>query len=301
MKAGGLHPASVFLAINALSAALKLVGLRGTNSVAAFVDAMNDLGDVVGLGMLAIGIEISRRGSSIEYPYGTRRAAYVVGLASLALFSSAVIFASALRLANALSDGAVSASSSSIAAFSAAFAANVATLVAVVILRRRRDDPALAGGFVDSLGDCVSGAAALASLVTRSNALDIAGGFAAALAVVISAATEGYRYFLVLIGRAPPKRSLRRAVEEVLKVRGVRDVNEVRAFMISEDEFSIALEVEVDGNARVLELEGVARAIEEAVRRADPRFKHVVVEFVAERSGPKTYGEVLREIEGLEE
>jgi len=37
------------------------------------------------------------------------------------------------------------------------------------------------------------------------------------------------------------------------------------------------------------------------VNRVEPRFKHVVIEFVSERAEPKTYGEIIKQIDGVDE
>jgi hypothetical protein len=50
----------------------------------------------------------------------------------------------------------------------------------------------------------------------------------------------------------------------------------------------------------VEDAERLSIRIENEVRKLDPRFKYVIIEFVGEKPGPKTYREIIDEIENSE-
>jgi len=57
--------------------------------------------------------------------------------------------------------------------------------------------------------------------------------------------------------------------------------------MITEDEYMLILEVEVDKDMEVEDVEKLSMKIEEEIKKVEPRFKHVIIEFVGERPEPK--------------
>lgn len=288
--------------INIASVALKAISVTGTNFSSVFIDMLNDVGDSVGLGLLLLGLAYEKKRSNVLYPYGRRRALYVLGLISISIFSG-LIFAVALAKTISLLQESVQpvVVKHSLYAFSAAFSLNVLGLiVAYSEVKSGNGDPATMSGLLDSLSDVVGSVLALSSIALTSVFLDVVGSFIISLVILVSAVTVGYRYFQVLIGRAPPKSVLKRVLERVLELSDVKDVNVFNATMITENDYMLVLEVEVDKDKDVEDLEKLSQIIEEEVKKTDPRFKHVIVEFVAERKEPKTYKKILSEIEGSE-
>lgn len=285
--------------INLFSTILKAISVTGTNATSVFIDVLNDIGDTLGLGLLLLGLYYEKRHSSILYPYGVRRALYVLGLISISIFSG-LIFSIAISKTMSLFNGLIEihTSISAIYLFTIAFTLNTLGLLILTYYSSRGiNDPSINPGILDSISDTVGSALALLSIILMSTLLDVVGSLILSIVILISAFTIGYRYFQVLIGRAPPGVILKKILEKIMEMRDVRDVNVFNAVMITEDEYMLILEIEVDRDLGVEDLEKLNDEIEREVKRIDPRFKHVIVEFVAERREPKTYKKILSEIE----
>lgn len=294
-----MHPIALLFVVNLISAILKAISATGTTATSVFIDMLNDVGDAAGLGLLLIGLNYERKKSNLMYPYGTRRALYVLGLISISILSGSIFAVAVLKTISLLSEGKnLVVSPYSICLFTPAFTLNACGLLLIYRhVRAGSNNPALEGGLLDSVSDTVGSALALSSLLLKSSLLDVLGSLALSCVILISAITMGYRYFQVLIGRAPPKYVLKKVLRHVLNMSEVKDINVFNATMITEDEYMLVLEVEVDKNMDVEDLEKLSAKIEEEVKKVEPRFKHVVVEFVAERREPKTYNKLLYEIE----
>jgi cation diffusion facilitator family transporter len=289
--------------VNTLSAILKATSTTWTNSASVFVDMLNDLGDAVGLGLILMGLRLSSRSSSITYPYGTRRALYVLGLIAISIFSG-VIFTSAIyKVIEALSgEYLVYSERAARILFTLAFIINSVSLILLYrALRGNSNNPALEGTLLDAVSDFSASTLALLALFTESTILDVTGGVVISLVILISALSIGYKYYQVLVGRSPPRSIMKSVLERVLSIPEVRDVNVFNAMMITEDEYMLILEVEVDKSLDVIDTEELSARIENIVRAVEPKFKHIVVEFVAEKREPKTYKFIMRELESTHE
>ncbi|MEM3912699.1 MAG: cation diffusion facilitator family transporter [Desulfurococcaceae archaeon] len=296
-----MHPVILLFAFNLLSVIFKYISVMGTNATSVFIDMLNDLGDVVGLGLLMLGLSFEKKKSNIMYPFGRRRALYVTGLLSIMMFSGLIFAVAIYKTMNILFEPVVLVVKPyALYLFSLAFIVNIIGLTLIITytyVRRGGNDPTLTGGLIDSISDVCGSALALGTLILRIPLLDVAGSLVLSGVILISAITVGYRYFQVLIGRAPPKEVLKKVIERILSIPEVRDVNIFYASMITEDEYMLILEVEVDKDMEVEDAEKLSAKIEDAVRKEDPRFKYVIVEFVGEKPGPKTYREIMNEIE----
>jgi len=297
-----LHPIVLLFMINVMSAFLKFISVMGTNATSVFIDMLNDVGDVVGLGLLLIGLSFEKRKSNIMYPFGGRRALYIMGLISVMIFSGLIFAVAIYKIMSVLSESVIiTVKPYSLIVFILAFVVNVVGLIIVFInVESKRRDPALTGGLIDSISDTSGSALALSTLITKIPILDVIGSVILSGVILISAISIGYRYFQVLLGRAPDKQILKKVIDKILEIPEIRDVNVFHASMITEDEFMLILEVEVDKDMEVEDAERLSIRIENEVRKLDPRFKYVIIEFVGEKPGPKTYREIIDEIENSE-
>jgi len=297
-----LHPIVLLFMINVMSAFLKFISVMGTNATSVFIDMLNDVGDVVGLGLLLIGLSFEKRKSNIMYPFGGRRALYIMGLISVMIFSGLIFAVAIYKIMSILSESVIiTVKPYSLIVFILAFVVNVVGLIIVFInVESKRRDPALTGGLIDSISDTSGSALALSTLITKIPILDVIGSVILSGVILISAISIGYRYFQVLLGRAPDKQILKKVIDKILEIPEIRDVNVFHASMITEDEFMLILEVEVDKDMEVEDAERLSIRIENEVRKLDPRFKYVIIEFVGEKPGPKTYREIIDEIENSE-
>ena len=297
-----MHPIVLLFMINVMSAFLKFISVMGTNATSVFIDMLNDVGDVVGLGLLLIGLSFEKRKSNIMYPFGGRRALYIMGLISVMIFSGLIFAVAIYKIMSVLSESVIiTVKPYSLIVFTLAFVVNVVGLIIVFInVESKRRDPALTGGLIDSISDTSGSALALSTLITKIPILDVIGSVILSGVILISAISIGYRYFQVLLGRAPDKQILKKVIDKILEIPEIRDVNVFHASMITEDEFMLILEVEVDKDMEVEDAERLSIRIENEVRKLDPRFKYVIIEFVGEKPGPKTYREIIDEIENSE-
>lgn len=294
-----LHPVVLLFIVNLVSLTFKAISLTGTNATSVFIDVLNDIGDCVGLGVLILGLHLSKSKISIVYPYGRKRALYVFGLLAIMIFSG-LIFAVALfkTISIIYETPVIVVASYSQVVFMFAVGMNIAGLILIYMYSRRGvNDPLIKGGLIDSTSDTSGSALALATIVLREPYLDVLGSLIISCIILVSALSLGYRYIEILIGRAPPVKILRKVIRHLLSIPEIRDVNVFNAAMITEDEYMLTLEVEVDKDMEIEDAEKLSIRIEEEIRKIEPRFKHIVIEFVGERPGPKTYKEILSEIE----
>ena len=298
-----LHPVLVLFLINLVSVSLKVVSMTGTNATSVFVDMLNDVGDIVGLGLLLLGLSYERKKRSIYYPFGGRRAVYIFTLLSIMIFSGLIFTVAIFKVVAVISEAMlINVKTYSLYTFSLAFLINAIGFAVVYwFMISGRKDPTLSGSIIDSASDVSGSAVALTTLITRNPMLDALGSLVISGVILISAITLGYRYFQVLIGRAPPKEVLKKVIDKILEFKEIRDVNVFNATMVTEDEFMLILEVEVDKDMEVEDAEKLSTRIEEEIRKLEPRFKHIVIEFVGERAGPKTYREILKQFDSSEQ
>jgi cation diffusion facilitator family transporter len=289
--------------VNVVSALFKAASTAGTNSTSVFVDMLNDIGDAVGLGLILLGLKLSGKSKSITYPYGTRRALYVLGLMAISIFSGVILASAMYKVLEALlGDYAVYSTREAKLLFTVAFTTNALNLLTVYrSMRKNSSNPALEGTLLDAVSDFSGSALALAVVFTENSILDIIGGVAISIVILISALSIGYKYYQVLVGRSPPRSVMKSVLTRILSIPEVRDVNVFNASMITEDEYMLILEVEVDENLDVDDIEDLSAKIENTVKNTDPRFKHVIIEFVAERREPKNYKSIMSELETTHE
>jgi cation diffusion facilitator family transporter len=289
--------------VNVVSALFKAASTAGTNSTSVFVDMLNDIGDAVGLGLILLGLKLSGKSKSITYPYGTRRALYVLGLMAISIFSGVILASAMYKVLEALlGDYAVYSTREAKLLFTVAFTTNALNLLTVYrSMRKNSSNPALEGTLLDAVSDFSGSVLALAVVFTENSILDIIGGVAISIVILISALSIGYKYYQVLVGRSPPRSVMKSVLTRILSIPEVRDVNVFNASMITEDEYMLILEVEVDENLDVDDIEDISAKIENTVKNTDPRFKHVIIEFVAERREPKNYKSIMSELETTHE
>lgn len=294
-----LHPIAILFLVNLVTVTLKVISITGTNATSVFVDMLNDIGDAVGLGLLLLGLSYERRKQSIYYPFGGRRAVYVFTLLSIMLFCGLIFAIALFKVIAILSEVTeISVERYSLYAFTLAFLTNVVSLAIVCrFMLYGPRDPALTTSIIDSASDTGGSAIALLTLMICNPVLDAIGSLALTGVILVSAISLGYRYFQVLIGRAPPREILKKVIDKILEFKEIRDVNVFNAMMITEDEYMLVLEVEVDKDMEVEDAEKLSTRIEDAIRRLEPKFRHIVIEFVGEKAEPKTYKEILRQIE----
>lgn len=295
-----MHPVLKLFIANTVSVIFKFVSVMGTNATSVFIDLLNDVGDSVGLGLLILGLKYTRIKKSVFYPFGGRRAPYVLTLLSIMIFSGLLFSVALFKVISILREPIeITVNTYSLIVYSTALVFNISGFTYLYIYSRKNSgkDPVLTGSAVDSFSDTFGSILALFTLVTKSTLLDIIGSLVISIVILISAISIGYKYFQVLIGRAPPREVLKKVINKVLEFKEVRDVNVFQATMITEDEYMLILEVEVDKDMEVEDVEKLSMKIEEEIKKIEPRFKHVTIEFVGERPEPKTYREILSEIE----
>uniref|UniRef100_A0A7C2VB39 Cation diffusion facilitator family transporter n=1 Tax=Ignisphaera aggregans TaxID=334771 RepID=A0A7C2VB39_9CREN len=289
-----MHNIAIGFILNLATLVLKVFAYRDVASTALFADILNDITDCIGLFLLILGLYLSRKKTNnILYPFGLSRAMYVFGLISMSIFGG-VLFT--ISFTASLTDLRYPPGPLDTATYGIAF-----VLSALVInglnfalglysyLTARKADPATVGMIVDGSTDFLATFLALIAIVSLNDLIDDIGGIVVSVILLISVVSVSYRYFLILIGRAPPKHELIKILNVVLAIPGIVDINELKALMITEDEYLVILEVEANEDVDVGDLEEMSQKIEQAIKRAVPKVKHVVIEFVPRRKEPPTY------------
>jgi cation diffusion facilitator family transporter len=296
-----LNPVEFSLALNAVSTILFAIGLFNSSSISVQIGVLNDLTDTIGLLIMLLSLRSVRR--SFKYPFGTERGVYITSLIALMMFSGSIVGFAVNKISTSIaSQPEVHSTPISLYSVSASTALNsVSLLYSLRSLRRNSGDPTTKGTIVDSTADTLAGLISLIALYTRSPIVDIVGSLLMTGLILGISLSIGMRIYEVLVGRTPPKKVLKEILDRVLKVDGVRDVNVFKAAMITEDEYLLILEVEVDGGISVEKAEKLADTIERVIKDAEPRFKHVYIELVPVRREPPTYKRIMSEIDALEE
>jgi len=98
-----LHPVLILFIANTVSVIFKFVSVMGTNATSVFIDLLNDVGDSVGLGLLILGLKYTRIKKSVFYPFGGRRAPYVLTLLSIMIFSGLLFSVALFKVISILS------------------------------------------------------------------------------------------------------------------------------------------------------------------------------------------------------
>ncbi|MEM1541450.1 MAG: cation diffusion facilitator family transporter [Ignisphaera sp.] len=297
-----MHVVYISFSVNLATLTFKILGFIDTHSISLFADVLNDLGDCIGLGFLIFGLILSKKKrSSIAYPFGMSRALYVFSLISISIIGGFLFSISFIKSIEVLlHDGILSSSSKAIVFALIALILNSFNMM-ISIASKNDFDPVTTGTFVDSMVDFFGSIIAFTSVVTANNFVDGIGGVIVSIILLISSIVLGYRYFLVLIGRAPPKEELLKILNTVLFIPNVADVNELKAIMLTENEYLVVLEVEINENIEVEDLETVSKIVENEIRKAIHKVKHVVVEFVSRKREPPTYRRIIEEINKLKE
>lgn len=282
---------------NLATLVLKVLAFLNSNSAAVVSDLLNDVADTIGSLLLVVGLLLSRRKvkNRLLYPFGVSRALYVFGLISVSVIGGVLFTLAVMRGVSTLVNRTpVVSSRVSVTALVLSVGVNSA-LVAYSAKQYFEfyRDPATVSSLIDSATDTLGTGFALLALYTRNAYVDGVGSLLNALVLLISALTLGYRYFLLLIGRSPPKEDLLRILNAILSTPGVYDVNELKAIMLTERDYLVLTEVEIESDVSVAAMERISREIESRVRRAVPEARHVVIEFVSRRSEPPTYKKLL--------
>lgn len=289
-----LNPVFLVFIFNLTTLILKIIAYLTSVSSAVLSDMLNDLADTIGSSLLLLGVYFIKRGvrNRLYYPFGISRATYIFGLISVSVIGG-VLFAIAFSqgMSTLVYRRDPIPSPISLKSVTISLIVNiVATSYTIAYYRAyRKTDPSVLGSFIDSFTDTLGNIIVIAALMIKSYLIDGIGSLLIAGVLLISSITIGYRYFLLLIGRSPPKEDLLRILNAILTTPGVYDVNELKSIMLTEDEYIVIAEVEIDHDMRVTMTEKVSQEIENRVRAAVPKVRFFAVEFVARRNEPATY------------
>ncbi|MGC9121625.1 MAG: cation diffusion facilitator family transporter [Thermogladius sp.] len=296
-----MNPVELSIVLNSASTVLFVVSLFFSNSISVQIGALNELTDTAGLIAMMVGLRRVRR--TLEYPFGVERRSYATSLIALMIFSGSILGFAVNRVVSSL--GSVpEVYSTPISLHTVLFSTVLNTVplfYSAYYLARDKTDPVAKSTMVDSLADTLVGIISFIALYTGSGLVDVIGSIIITGVVVAISFSIGYRFYRVLTGHAPPKSVLVKVLNSVLSLREVKDVNVFKAAMLTEDEYLLVLEVEVDENMDVRRAEELANSIESRVKEVDPRFKYVYIEIVPARREPPSYKEIMSEITSLDE
>lgn len=292
-----MNPIYVVFSANLATLALKIIAYLNSTSAAVFSDLLNDVADAIGSFLLVLGLYLASRRvrNQIYYPFGISRAVYVFGLISVSVIGGVLFTIAFLRGLATLFEGyPVISTGTSMVTMSTSLLINTAlTAYSFYYYRTHRRDPSVIGSLLDSFIDTLGNAVAILALVTRSYMVDGAGSIFISAVLLVSAVSVGYRYFILLIGRSPPRGDMLRILNTIINTPGVYDVNELRAVMLTENDYIVIAEVEVEDSLSLAKMEELSREIENRVKKAVPEVRFFAVELVARRNEPPTYRRLL--------
>lgn len=293
-----LNPIFLVFSVNLSTLILKIVAYFNSNSASVISDLLNDTADAIGSTLLLLGVYLMNRRvkNKVYYPFGISRAIYVFGLISVSVIGGVLFTIAVIRgLETLIQRIPVVSSSLSITAMVISLIINLILTIytSYYYLSEKKKDPSIIGSLIDTLTDTLGNGVVVIALYTKSYVIDGFGSLFISIVLLVSAISIGYRYFILLIGRSPPKDDLLRIINAIITTPGVYDVNELRAVMLTENEYLVIAEIEIEGNLSVSMTEKLSVEIEERVKRAVPEVKFLASEFVARRDEPATYKRLL--------
>jgi len=256
------------LGVNLAFTGAQVVGGLVAGSLALLADAAHNAIDVVGLGMAAVAVMLSRRPAGPRHTYGLRRAEALAAQASALLLIASlgwVGYEAVVRLV----DGAAREVDGGLVAL-LAFLGLVVNGGGALVLHRGSGSRGLAmatrSAMLHLLADAATSAAVLAAgiaiAVTDAGWIDPATSLAVAV-VVASAAVRLLRESAnILLDATPASLDVTEVAAAMEAVEGVAAVHHLHVWSLAEREVAVSAHVVVEGPTTLHETEGTLAALQ---------------------------------------
>ncbi|NAZ14355.1 MAG: cation diffusion facilitator family transporter [Desulfurococcales archaeon] len=290
---------------NITAVGIKIFIYTATLSRAVFTEIFHSIGDMINSFTLYQGAVISTRPSSIRYPFGRGRFAYVASLISSVLLAGSVFYMIVIEgLLRSFNN------------ISTLLWRSYAPLMMIIIffdlttllISIRIYERVSIGGrtllkplILEDLMGITGNMLATISLYIENLMIDFIFSIIIAVIIVVSSTHVVYENIGVLVGVSAPKELLWKIVRHVISIPEVMDVNDVKSLALEPDEYIVILQIEINPSISLEDVLRVKEEITSIIRRIDPSIKYVIIDIVKPQEPPGTFERILREIKELKE
>jgi len=290
---------------NITAVGIKIFIYTATLSRAVFTEIFHSIGDMINSFTLYQGAVISTRPSSIRYPFGRGRFAYVASLISSVLLAGSVFYMIVIEgLLRSFDNISTLLWRSYAPLMMIIIFFDLTTLLISIKIYGR----ASIGGrtllkplILEDLMGITGNMLATISLYIENLMIDFIFSIIIAVIIVVSSTHVVYENIGVLVGVSAPKELLWKIVRHVISIPEVMDVNDVKSLALEPDEYIVILQIEINPSISLEDVLRVKEEITSIIRRIDPSIKYVIIDIVKPQEPPGTFERILREIKELKE
>jgi len=290
---------------NITAVGIKIFIYTATLSRAVFTEIFHSIGDMINSFTLYQGAVISTRPSSIRYPFGRGRFAYVASLISSVLLAGSVFYMIVIEGLLRSFDNISTLIWRSYAPIMMIiiFFDLITLLISIRIYGRLSigGRTLLKPLILEDLMGITGNMLATISLYIENLMIDFIFSIIIAVIIVVSSTHAVYENMGVLVGVSAPRELLWKIVRHVISIPEVMDVNDVKSLALEPDEYIVILQIEINPSISLEDVLRVKEEITSIIRRIDPSIKYVIIDIVKPQEPPGTFERILREIKELKE
>ena len=292
--------------LNVITLLTKSAAYAYTFAGVALVEALHSLGDLLNSLLLYVGVRLSKRGSSIKYPFGYGRSIYVFSFLSASMvlgFLVAVGFMEGVM--KLMNPEEIMNPYIGLYLLLMSLVLDLIVLIDSYLSERRvkrqgviEGHPALKGLIVENLIDVLSSGTGMVAFTLSINnpVIDGYGSIVLSVILLIGAYHLAHENFEFLIGRSAPKEVVGKAIKIVLGNPAVVDVNDVKSLVIEPGKYLLIMQVEVLPTLTFDDVAQVKNELIKDLRELIPSIKYVLLDMVKPEEPPKTYRKILSEL-----
>jgi len=272
-KAYGTLSSIVGIVLNILLAAAKLLAGILAGSVAITADALNNLSDA-GTSLIALlSFKISSKPADKNHPFGHARMEYIASMvvSFLILLVGVELFSDSLkRLTSPSSAGATEITTLTFVILSASILSKLWLGLFYGKIGKRIDSKVVRAAATDSLSDCVSTAAVLASSIVISltgwTVIDAAVGIAVSVLIIIAGGKILIETKDAILGEGPVEETVEGIKAVVAEFPDVIGTHDLLVHNYGPKKFIASLHAEVDGKKDIYYLHDVIDNLERKIK-----------------------------------
>ena len=272
-KAYGTLSSIVGIVLNILLAAAKLLAGILAGSVAITADALNNLSDA-GTSLIALlSFKISSKPADKNHPFGHARMEYIASMvvSFLILLVGVELFSDSLkRLTSPSSAGATEITPLTFVILSASILSKLWLGLFYGKIGKRIDSKVVRAAATDSLSDCVSTAAVLASSIVISltgwTVIDAAVGIAVSVLIIIAGGKILIETKDAILGEGPVEETVEGIKAVVAEFPDVIGTHDLLVHNYGPKKFIASLHAEVDGKKDIYYLHDVIDNLERKIK-----------------------------------
>ena len=279
-----------------------------TGSRAVLAEFLHSIGDTINSFTLYQGAVISARPSTLRYPFGRGRFAYLSSTIASVLLAGSVFYMIVVEGflgVNRIEDPSrVIIWRNYTYLMSIPILMDLSTLLITIRIysRTARGGKTLLKTLVleDLMG--ISGnLIAITSLYISNASIDLYLSIIISLIIVASAIHIVHENTKVLVGVSAPREVLWNIIKNVISISEVVDINDIKSLTLEPGEYIIILQIEVSPDTSFEELMNLKNRITEVVKKIEPGVRYLLIDVVKPQEPSGSFVRIFREIRELKE